>query len=588
MMKKRAVSLALAATLGASSLIGLAGCGTKKGENELWITYFKGGYGSEWVETLAREFEKEHEGITVRTDGDTQLIDAVPNMMKNGTNYDLIFCHDVTWEDFVAPGTIYCLDDLYNTEVDSDGTKFADRIWDEDVLSSCRYPDRNGDYHYYKVPWTIGTAGIAYNITVMDRIDNWLAKTGGQTYLASENGGGDTSRRWNKKAPADYYELLQYCKDIVAANLLVDPDEPTSGTITPFTWSGVSEEWQWDYVVFDWWGQLAGPETMNTFKNFGNVDEHFNLDVSKQNDPKKEVYDNTRFAVTKNADGTLDRENSDFIGWAEFQQAYQLWYDLIVDNHSWSTSAVSSMSKFENEQAFAGGAAAMTPAACWIEYESKTFLEASGQEVSIMPTPVISEVKLDANGKVLPKNATGAATTIDAIRADAGVTEKTVEIDGKRYNRVSFTSSFGDSVMIPQKATQKELAVEFILFMQREENAKLFTKLSGGTVLPYKYEYWNSFVEDGVDKASAWQKSIFEIDRNSTKFNNYTQHPMMRKTDLRGSARMTTIWPTNKYYYSMAWTATGGDVAKYQPKALFDDLYKSTITDRWNIYKADL
>ncbi|MBD5131882.1 MAG: carbohydrate ABC transporter substrate-binding protein [Clostridiales bacterium] len=580
MKKKRLVALALAATMTVSSAAigGLVGCGSKKSENELWITYFKGGYGSEWVEQLARKFEAEHDGVTVRTDGDTQLIDAVPNMMKNGTDYDLIFCHDVTWEDFVAPGQIYCLDDLYATEVDDKGTTFADRIWDDDVLASARY-----DGHYYKVPWTIGTAGIAYNMTVMDRVDSWLEKQG-------------ETRKWNRTAPVDYYELLQYCKDINDAHLLVDPNEADSGIITPFTWSGVSEEWQWDYVLFDWWGQLAGPETMNTFKNFGNVDENFNLDTSKQNNPDKEVYNPEKFAVVRNADGTVDKENSTYVGWAEYQQAYQLWYDLVCgENKSWSTSKISNMSKFENEQAFASGAGAMTPAACWIEYESKLYLERYGQEVSIMPTPIISNVKLDAEGKVLPKDATDAAKTIDAIHADAGVTEKTITVNGNTYNRVSFTSSFGDSVMIPAKSTGRDLAVEFLLFMQKEENAQLFTKLSGGTVLPYKYNYWDSFVEDGVDKATAWQKSIFEIDRNSTKFNNYTQHPMMRKTDLRGSARMTTIWPTNSYFYLKAWqgaepTATekSSGLQSYKPTDLIPYLYDKIITARWETYKKDL
>lgn len=587
-MKRKITAVALAATIGASAL-GFAACGSTKAEGELWITYFKGGYGSEWVETLAEKFSEEY-GVTVKADGDTQLINSVTNMMKNGTDYDLIFCHDITWEDYVAPGYIYCLDDLYSTVVDDSGTTFADRIWDEDVLASASYPDANGVKHYYKVPWTIGTAGIAYNLTVMDRIDAWLAKTNGQTYLATTEGGGDTNRRWNRTAPVDYYELLQYCTDIVAANLSVDPDEPTSEKIAPFTWSGLAEEWQWDYVVFDWWGQLAGPETMNTFKNFGNVDENFNLVISEQNNPNKEVYNPDKFAVVKNSDGTVDREKSTYIGWGEFKQAYQLWYNLIVNNKNWSCSGsrnVGSMSKFENEQAFANGFAAMTPAACWIEYESKTYLEASGQKVSIMPTPVISEVKLDADGNVLDKNAANAVTTLDAIRADAGVTEKTITIDGKTYNRVSFTSSFGDSAMIPATSSGRDLAVQFLLFMQKEENAKLFTKLSGGTVLPYKYEYWNSFVdENGVDHASEWQKSIFEIDRNSTKFNNYTQHPMMRKTTLRGTAVMTTIWPTNNYYYTKAWQAGSGD-STYKAGTLMSGIY-SDINKLWEMYKREL
>ncbi len=580
-MRKKLMSVALATVLGASCM-SFAACGGGKAENELWITYFKGGYGSEWVDELAKKFEAENEGIVVKADPDTQLINSVGNMMENGTKYDLIFCHDIPWEDYVAPGWIHNLDDLYATEV-STGVTFANRIRDNDVLASSRYPDRNGEYHYYKVPWTIGTAGIAYNLSVMDKIDEWLAGDKGQTYLATEQGGGDIARRWGRKAPVTYYDLWQYCLDVSTANLDVNPRVPKDGKIVPFTWSGLSEEWQWDYVLFDWWGQLAGPETMNSFKNFGNVKDDFTLDIAQQKNPNPEVYNPDKFAVVKNADGTVNKQESSYVGWGEFKQAYQLWYDLVVNNKSWSNDKVASLSKFDNEQAFASGKAAMTPAACWIEYESKIYLDRYKQEISIMPTPTISEVKLDSDGKVLPKNSASAAVTLDAIRADEGATERVLEVDGKKYNRVSFTSSFGDSVMIPEKATNKELAEKFILFMQREENAQLFTKLSGGTVLPYKYNYADSFKDaSGVDHASAWQKAIFEINANSTKFNNYTQHPMMRQTGLKGTAKMTTIWPENNYYYYKAW-GNNSD-AQYSPDALFSTM-NGDVNKRWQMYK---
>ena len=283
------------------------------------------------------------------------------------------------------------------------------------------------------------------------------------------------------------------------------------------------------------------------------------------------------------------KNGNNYMGWGEYQQAYQLWYTLVAGNKDWSLDSknykIDHMSKFQNEQAFANGLAAMTPAACWIEYEAKDYLEKSGQVVSIMPTPIVSNVKLDASGNlIMPYENKTAALTLDAIHADAGVTEKTVEVNGNVYNRVSFTSSFGDSALIPAASSGKDLAVEFLLFMQKEENATLFTKLSGGTVLPYKYEYWKSFVdENGEDKASAWQKSIFEIDRNSTKFNNYTQHPMMRKTSLRGSARMTTIWPENKYYYLQAWQSPNQN----EPQTLIQSLY-STVQNKWSVFKKEL
>lgn len=570
-MKKKAVCLALASVM-AVSAGALAACGQTKNENELWITFFKGGYGVEWAEQLARKFEAENEGVKVKTDPDSQLINAVPNMMKNGTKYDLIFCHDVAWEDFVQPGTIYCLDELYETEV-SPGVKFKDRIWDETVLDSCTYPDASGTEHYYKVPWTIGTAGIAYNVTIMDRLDGWLAGAKGQQYLATAQGGGDTARRWNRKPPLSYYDLWQYCEDIVKAQLPVVEGDRDSGTVYPLTWSAPAEEWQWDYVVFDWWGQLAGPETMDVFKNFNNMKDG-KLDWSAVSDPDKEIYNPDLYA----------REN-DGVGSGELKEAYRLWYNLVTGNQSWSDPKTAGYSKFENEQAFASGYAAMTPAACWIENESKIYLERSGQTVSIMPTPVVSNVKLDANGKVIKSYDTATpAKTLDAVRAD-GDSEHVVTVNGIDYDRISFTSSFGDSVMIPNKASNKELAVKFLLFMQEEENAQLFTRLSGGTVLPYQYDYASSFVENGEDKATLWQKAIFEIDQNSTKFNNYTKHPMMRQTTLRGSARMTTVWAKNDYYYAKAWNEPNNSA--YAPDTLLKSIYTS-VSGMWETYKKEL
>lgn len=586
-MKKRWMCVALAGVM-AGSALAMTACGETKSENELWITFFNGGYGTEWATQLAEKYMAEHEGVVVRTYPDTQLINAVGNMMENGTDYDIIFCHDIPWEDYVQPGWIYCLDELYESEV-APGVTFADRIWDQTVLDSCSYEGADGKQHYYKVPWTIGTAGIAYNLTVMDRVDEWLATSNGQTYLASVNGGGDTARRWNHTPPATYYDLWQYCMDISAAQLPVVEGDRDSGTIYPFTWSCVAEEWQWDYVVFDWWGQLAGPESVDTFKNFGNVDENYELDWDTADNPVMEVYDPDRYAVTKNEDGTVNEEASDHIGFGEFKDAYTLWYNLVVENAGWTNPSSRNYSKFENEQAFASGYAAMTPAACWIENESKMYLERYGQTISLMPTPVASNVKVDADGNVIWPNETGtAARTIDAIRADED-SEHVIEVDGIEYDRVSFTSSFGDSVMIPASSSNKELAMDFLRFMQEEENAQLFTKLSGGTVLPYKYEYWNSFVdENGVDQASDWQKAIFEIDRNSTKFNNYTQHPMMRQTTLRGSAVMTTIWPNNTYYYTLAWRAPND--AQYTPERLMDNIYNGTggIKAMWQTYLREM
>ena len=58
---------------------------------------------------------------------------------------------------------------------------------------------------------------------------------------------------------------------------------------------------------------------------------------------------------------------------------------------------------------------------------------------------------------------------------------------------------------------------------------------------------------------------------------------MMRKTSLRGSARMTTVWPENKYYYLQAWQSP----EKNEPQTLIEALY-STVDSKWNVFMKEL
>ncbi len=578
----RKVISVLAAAVLTAVMFCFAACGSSRGENELWITYYSGGYGDSWIEELGAKYESET-GIKVIANRDTQLIDAVGNMLENGSDFDLIFCHDVAWESYANRGYIYRLDDMYNSVNPYTDEVYGDNMWSEDVVASAQYPDADGNMHYYKVPWTVGTAGIAYNLTVMDRVDEWLASADGQAYLATENGhittdAADVTRRWERTAPVTYYELIQYCYDVDAAALKADPTDPTSPTVTPFTWSGGGEQWQWDYPLFDWWIQLAGPDTMNVFKNFGNVDENGQLDWNAYKTPDRSVYDPNKSARDNNG-----------VGWLEFEQAYALWYNLVAENPDWTIENVGDLSKGQNESAFANGRGAMTPAANWVAKESESMLEASGNEISIMATPIVSEVKMseDYSTLYLPNDSEYAlaSVTLDAIQYSEGDNaSKTIAIGNKTYNRVSFTSSFGDSTLIPANAAEPELAVDFLRFMQREDNAQLFTRETNGILLPFDYDYASSF--SAVDEtASDWAASIFEINQNSTKFNNYTQHPMMRNTSLRGTSRMTTIWYINQYYYTLAYLNPTAD--SYKPDKLFDDMY-SDIGSSWNSYLSQI
>lgn len=562
---KKLLSAVFAVILAIGAGCMFTGCGgTKKNENELWITFFKGGYGDIWVNELGRKFEQET-GITVKASPDTLLIDSAENMVRNGTNFDLIFCHDLPWENWATAGYLENLTDMYAQEVET-GVTFEQRILNDDVLASARY---NGEY--WKVPWTVGTAGMAYNITVLKKVD--------------EKMGTD----WAVNPPASYSELMACCEDIVAANVKYG-DVMDSKTVTPFIWSGAEEEWQWDYILFDWWAQMAGVDAVNNWKVFNEPDF-----ASKSSlNPDVEVYNNTKLAAQNNN-----------VGWGEFQDAYSLWYNLIAGHTDWSNPSVASLDKDANQAAFVSGAAAFMPSACWIEYEAQAQLKASGNEIAIMPTPVVDGVYIADDAKTVSLTEQAGARRVEALAAEAGDT-KVVTVGDKTYKAVSFTNSFGDSAIIPASSSNKDAAKQFLLFMARDENVKLFSKLSGGTVLPYKCDFkesdgsyiktldytkvnFTTGLTEGWDNAdyyaqpTKWQTNIWNIASTTTKFNTYTQHPLMLTTSLKGTAKMNSVWPGNNYYYLKAF---GGDKSK-EPKALFDSIY-GDLKKQWTFYKNEM
>ena len=57
----------------------------------------------------------------------------------------------------------------------------------------------------------------------------------------------------------------------------------------------------------------------------------------------------------------------------------------------------------------------------------------------------------------------------------------------------------------------------------------------------------------------------------------------MRQTGLKGSAKMTSIWPKNEYYYMKAYTAP----TNYAP-SLIDTIYTRDVVNMWNTYKNSL
>ncbi len=407
-------------------------CGTAAGcareSHELKLSFYDGGYGSAWAYAMAEKYEQET-GIKITVDPSKTLQADVANMLQNGTDSDIIMSHGIIWELPALQGKIEPLDDLFAMECD-DGT-VEDRVVPE-ILNDCKL---KFDGKYYKLPWTNGVGGLVYNKVLFDKY-GW-------------------------EVPTTYEELAALCETIESAKIVVNPSAPVHSqrTVKPFAWS--AETYYWDYLVFDWWAQLEGIDSITNLKNLESAD----------------VFDRTKSY--------------------KFPEAVQLWTDLIKPHEvngvmrDYCIEGSSGRDYISAQNDFINGYAAMMPNAQWFESEMRDNIDPELCQMMMMPAPAVPGAKTDSEGNVI---------------------------------RVNYQVGGGDSIIIPASAPNKEAAKQFLAFMMREDNAKLFTERTLGVMLGVKYDNLDGIADRYL---TPFARSVFEINKDSKKFNLYSQNNMV-------------------------------------------------------------
>ena len=324
----------------ASSFLCLTGCdkGVKRGENELYITVYDGGYGTEWIDSVSKAYSAKT-GVKVIWKADQSILDRMDSELE-APESDIYMSHDIRWQEYAEAGQLEVLDDLYEMEVDGIGKTFKNRL-----CKGAEEVSRLEDGHYYKVCYTQGAGGLIYNKTMFD-----------------ENG-------WS--VPTTYDELVTLCQTINSAH--VETDEPGQ-YVKPIGWSGGDREYYWDYIVFEWWAQLGGAEAINKYKAYLGDDGKYNTGYQVYNPSTNHK---------------------------EFVQAYQLWRDLIVANKSFSNNNAQDAKLFNVNSMFASKQVAMVPYAQWAKYEIQQNSGIQFDfDIAMMKTPRVSGAKGDFNYNV--------------------------------------------------------------------------------------------------------------------------------------------------------------------------------------------
>lgn len=323
----------------ASGFLCLTGCnrGVQRGENELYICVYDGGYGTEWIAKVADDYSKKT-GVKVNWKADQTILDRMDSEIEN-PNSDIYMSHDIRWQEYAEAHQLEVLDDLYESEVEGTGKTFKQRL-----CQGAEEVSKLEDGHYYKVCYTQGAGGFVYNKTMFE-----------------ENG-------WT--VPTTYDELKTLCQTIVNAHLMTDDLE----TIVPIAWSGADREYYWDYIVYEWWAQLGGAEAINKYKAYMGDDGKYNSGYQVYNPATNHK---------------------------EFVQAYKLWHELIAQNQTFSNENPQSTKLVEVNSKFATGQAAMIPYAQWAKYEiQKNSGIQLNFDIAMMKTPKVAGAKGDFNFNV--------------------------------------------------------------------------------------------------------------------------------------------------------------------------------------------
>ena len=167
-MNKKIFILPLVAAAGILSMTGCNDTVTRDG-NELYITVYDGGYGTEWIDKVAKDYEAKT-GVKVTWTADQSILERMSSELDSPSS-DIYMSHDITWQEYAEAGQLEVLDDLYNSEVEGTGKTFKQRL-----CVGAEEVSRLDDGHYYKVCYTQGAGGLIYNIDMFNRY-GWQVPT---------------------------------------------------------------------------------------------------------------------------------------------------------------------------------------------------------------------------------------------------------------------------------------------------------------------------------------------------------------------------------------------------------------------------
>lgn len=569
-MKKKVLCI-VSFLLAALTLIGCGGGGTNGGTTnggnngnnskpagttnpfELKVFNFNGGYGSEWLETVADRYEKEKAGKEFTLNGKTyDGVDVVINAQKKTLadmykNYTFSSNHVYFHE---AVQYLEYMDSMFEdmTEALTKDNPYETGTTLESKLSVEQRAFYNVDGKYYGVPHYAGYVGINYDIDLFNKEGYWLKA--GYTYdgntanledcftkIASEKSVGPDGQKGTDDdgLPTTYDEFFMLCTYIAQCGN------------KPLTWDNKNRGEYLNWFTQSLVASYEGAEQMSLNYTFEGTAENL-ITVSDDG------------VITKDAEALTVNEDNAYELARQAGKYYALTFIEKIADNDWYYESADQLAAQDNFIETLGDSnIAMLVDGVWWENEADGTFNTQAQ--------IGMPARKDRNYGFMPLPA--ATTEQAAERAEAAAKGESVYSLLDTHNSLCFIGKGID-------ANEKDIAIDFIQFCYTDESLVEFTTITDTT------KAVNYTVSD-ADKAkmSTYGKSIITMQEQSQVVHSFSKNSFYREHE-------STLAPYKDIFNATIDGATAGiPFDKFQAKVsaakYFNGLYAYKQA-QWNTW----
>lgn len=448
---KKASCLIVAACT-AFTAIGCSGNGGGGDANTLDIFATNAGYGVEWITDMVEGFKnsswvkEKYPNLTVNFGpGDYDNVSSIGNKVTAGSEkankYDLLFTCNACGDSFgtsAAKTFFEDLDDVYSGAIPgesaydgTEGKQLKDKMKDSYLKAQVTKMPNDDNEYYYSFPWLMGTTGIVYNKTKLTK------------YMPSY------------ELPRTSDELLAML-DELAVSMSEDKDSP---------WVMLNGGDYCGGICTVWWAQYDGAES----------------------------YD--RYFKGVNEAGEYSAENFSQTGRL---RSLQLLEKIYSGNHVHEDSylGIKQFMKIQNKY-LRGLDGIFMFQGDWFENENKD--TKTQQEFDWLKVPVMSEITEKCDDKEMTdEQLSYVVALVDENKAYSDASEDYGAKFGKSltesdYDRIYEARNLellfhGHQAHIPNYASGKEIAKDFLRFMASDEGIRIMMSNGRGYVTAFNYD----------------------------------------------------------------------------------------------------